>query len=194
MTIARFVRAQGRNGEILADILTDFPERFAAMRHAFVWPANSREPRPIEIERTWLHKRRVVLKLAHVDSISAAEELRDAILVIPAEERMALGAGVAYIGDLIGCSVIDLGSAPPARIGRIRDVIQQKKTADLLVIDCDDGAEHSIPFAKAYLVRIDLERRSVEMNLPPGMMDINAPLTEEERRDRVIASPAKGEN
>lgn len=187
------MRPQGRNGEILADILTDFPERFATTRHAFMQLAKQ-EPMPVEIERTWLHKGRVVLKFARVDSISAAEELRGAALVIPAGERVVLNGGEAYIEDLIGCSVVDLANRPPSRIGRIRDVIQQEKTADLLVIDGDDGAEYSIPFAKAYLVRIDWERRSVEMNLPSGMMGINAPLTEEERQDRLIRSQAKGEN
>jgi 16S rRNA processing protein RimM len=193
VTIARLVRPQGRNGEILADILTDFPERFATTRNAFVQHAEQQEPTPVEIERSWLHKSRIVLKFAHIDSISAAEELRGAELVIPASERIALDKDTAYIGDLIGCSVVDLSFSVPARIGRIRDVIQQEKTADLLVVAGDDGEEHRIPFAKAYLVRVDLKNRSIEMNLPPGMMEINAPLTDEERGGRLDQPASKGE-
>jgi hypothetical protein len=38
-----------------------------------------------------------------------------------------------------------------------------------------------IPFAKAYMVSLDLEARVLRMRLPAGLTAINAPMTEEER-------------
>jgi hypothetical protein len=38
-----------------------------------------------------------------------------------------------------------------------------------------------IPFAKAYLVSLDLDARVLRMRLPAGLTTINAPMTEEER-------------
>jgi 16S rRNA processing protein RimM len=180
--IARLIRPQGRHGEVLADILTDFPERFAATRGAFLRRGEGNAPSPVVIEKTWLHKGKVVLKFALVDSISAAEELRGMELLIPASERMSLDGDATYIGDLIGCSVVDVAPTPPVVIGAIREVIRQEKTADLLIVLGSDGAEHSIPFAKAYLARLDPGGHMVEMNLPPGLLEVNAPMTEEERR------------
>lgn len=180
--IARVIRPQGRLGEVIADILTDFPERFATTREAFLRRGEGNAPKPIVVEKAWLHKGKVVLKFAQVDSISAAEELRGAELVIPATQRVALEGDAAYVGDLIDCSVVDVGQAPPVVIGAIHDVIRQEKTADLLVVLGSDGVEHSIPFAKAYLARLDLPGRRVEMNLPPGLLEVNVPMTEEERR------------
>lgn len=189
--IARLIRPQGRRGEVLAEILTDFPERFAELRKAFLWRGNDLPATPTVLEQSWLHKGKVVLKLAGVDSISAAAALRGAKVVIPSTERMPLGLDEVYISDLIGCQLIDLKSiGHPSRdiLGTIHDVVQQSTTADLLIVAGENGVEYEIPFAKAYVVKIDLAGRRIEMSLPPGLLEVNAPLSEEERRARQDGS------
>jgi len=185
--VARLIRPQGRRGEVLAEILSDFPNRFAEMRNAFLWRGHHLPVEPILLEQSWLHKGKVVLKFAQVDSISAAEALRGADLVISAADRMPLQSGEVYISDLIGCECVDVsggGAAATRVLGTIRDVLRQERTADLLVVAGADGIECEIPFAKAYVVEIDLAARRVEMRLPPGLLEVNAPLTDGERRAR----------
>ncbi len=184
VSVARLIRPQGRRGEVLAEILTDFPERFAATRSAFLSRGKGLPPEAVAIENSWLHKGKVVLKFAGVDSISAAELLQGAEIVIPATERVALDAGAVYISDLIGCEVVDMHPAARPVIGTVRDVIQQGETADLLVVASTDGQDYEIPFAKAYLLRVDLAARRVEMDLPSGLLEVNSPMTDEERRAR----------
>lgn len=178
--LARLVRPQGRHGEILADILTDFPERFADRKRLFlVSSESSREPaREMQLENHWLHKGRVVLKFAGVDSINDAESLRGLLVAIPASERSALADDSVYIADLIGCEVIDLNAS--RAVGTIADV---DPAASLLEIKTPDGKEALVPFAKAYLVTMDLAGKRIEMRLPEGLLDINAPMTDEERRE-----------
>lgn len=151
------------------------------MRHAYLQRIGNDEPTPVAIERTWLHKNRVVLKLAGIDSISDAELLRGAELLIPANERRALETGAVYIDDLIGCILVNTASEQPVVIGAVRDVMRQEATADLLTVSGADGIEHTIPFAKAYLSRIDLPGRKLEMKLPSGLLEVNGPMTLEER-------------
>jgi 16S rRNA processing protein RimM len=186
--VARLIRPQGRRGEVLAEILTDFPERFAATRQAFLMRGSALPPEPVTLEQSWLHKSKVVLKFVGVDSISAAEMLRGAEVVVPAAERVTLGPDAVYISDLLGCQVIDLHPADHPRIGIVRDVVQQPETTDLLLIETVDGDEISIPFAKSYLVRMDLAARRLEMDLPPGLLEVDAPLSEEEREARQAKS------
>ena len=186
--MARLIRPQGRRGELLAEILTDFPERFQDMRNAFLLRGKNLPPEPVILEQSWLHKGKVVLKFARVDSISAAETLRGAEVVVPAAERVTLGPDAVYISDLLGCQVVDVHQPEHPILGTIRDVLQQQETADLLVVKAADGSEYSIPFAKAYLVRMDLAERRLEMDLPPGLLDVNAPLSEEERQTRQAES------
>lgn len=184
VSVARVLRPQGRRGEVLAEILTDFPERFASMTEAFSSKDDDAVPVRRELERSWLHRGRVVLKFAGIDSISAAEELRGITIVVPASNRVRLEAGAVYIDDLTGCELAD-GSRPgEPEIGSIQDVIRQENTADLLVVRNAGGREYLIPFAQDYDPRIDLEARRVVMNLPAGLLQIDAPPDEEELRSQ----------
>ena len=178
--LARLVRPQGRHGEILADLLTDFPERFAERKRLFLLASelNQEFLRETTLENHWLHKGRVVLKFGGVDSIGEAEALRGLLVAIPRSERAALAEDSLYIGDLIGCEVADLNQTPSS-IGVVTDFDSE---AGLLQVKTPDGDGALIPFAKAYLVMLDLVGKRIEMRLPEGLLEINAPMTEEERR------------
>lgn len=172
--VAHLVRPQGRNGELLADILTDFPERFAERRQlTLLSPAGT--PHPIELEQHWLHKGRVVLKFAGIDSISDAEALRGFDVAIPRDQRTPLEEDSAYIDDLIGCHIIDVGSAGAIDIGPVSAVDRETTNTPLLVVQAGEKEELLIPFAKAYLRKIDIEQKRIEMALPEGLLTINTP-------------------
>jgi 16S rRNA processing protein RimM len=181
--LARLMRSQGRHGEILAEIFTDFPERFAERKRLFLI-ASETSPTPIcemTLERHWLHKGRVVLKFAGVDSINDTEALRGLLVAIPASERAPLTDDSIYISDLIGCEVFDLAAASEEQ-QRVGEIIDVERDSALLVVKPARGGEVLIPFAKTYLANIDLASRRIEMRLPAGLLDINAPLSEEERQ------------
>ncbi|MGH9586530.1 MAG: ribosome maturation factor RimM [Acidobacteriaceae bacterium] len=178
--LARLVRPQGRRGEILAEILTDFPERFADRKRLFLVPSEpgTETAREMQLENYWLHKGRVVLKFFGIDSINDAELLRGLLVAIPASERAALADDSVYIGDLIGCEVFDLNASKT--IGLVADV---DRDASLLEVQTPAGEQVLVPFAKAYLVTMDVAGKRIEMRLPEGLLDINAPMTDEERRE-----------
>ena len=178
--LARLVRPQGRHGEILADILTDFPERFRDRKRLFL-VASEASPihaREISLENHWLHKGRIVLKFAGIDSINDADTLRGLLVAVLASERTTLTDDSVYIGDLIGCEVVDL-NVGSITVGLVTDV---DRDAALLSVKTPEGSEALIPFAKAYLVNMDLAAKRIEMRLPEGLLEINAPVTDEERR------------
>jgi 16S rRNA processing protein RimM len=182
--LAHLVRTQGRHGELIADILTDFPDRFKERTHVWLLPPDgSAAPREAEIERHWLHKGRVVLKFAGVDSITDAALLAGYHVAIPREQRAPLAEDAVYVADLIGCHLIDEANAC-ADLGPVLDVALGKGEAlDILVLN-RGNEELLIPFAKAYLVQIDLEKRVLRMRLPAGLTTINSPLSAEERAEQ----------
>ena len=185
--LALIRRPQGRKGEVFADILTDFPEKFAERRRLWLLPgeaagaaartqpsaAATTAPRVMELAAHWLHKGGVVLHFAGVDSISAAETLAGMVVAIPREERAALGEDEVYIGDLIGCTLVDVTGGRQVEIGEIEDVDRTAGPVALLVVKGAAG-EILVPFAKSYLRRIDMGARRVEMELPEGLVDLNA--------------------
>ena len=178
--LARIRRPQGRKGEVFADILTDFPEKFSERRHLWLvaepgTPLAKTRPAPAEVDLVnhWLHKGGIVLHFAQSDSISSAEALAGLYVAIPESERATLGEDEVYIGDLIGCMLVDVAGAEPAVVGEIEDVDRTAGPVALLVVRGGNG-EVLIPFAKNYLRSVDLAGRRVEMALPAGLADLNS--------------------
>jgi 16S rRNA processing protein RimM len=193
VSLARVKRTQGRKGEVFAEILTDFPEKFALRRRLWLLPGSSAVggtvalPREMELRHHWLHKGGVVLHFAGVDSISAAEELAGCVVAIPRAERARLDQGEVYISDLIGCSLVNVAGEQPVIVGEIEDVDRSAGPVAMLVVrrkaagqrngksashrTGDDGI--LIPFAQDYLRRVDVAAKRVEMALPEGLADLN---------------------
>jgi 16S rRNA processing protein RimM len=176
--LAHIVRPQGRHGEVLADIFTDFPEHFAQRKRLFLRPpANgpAGAMREVKVVSHWLHKGRVVLKFAQVDSMAEAENLRGFDLVIPREERMPLSGDAVYVSDLLGVRVIDVSRGGSTDAGEITDVEPEGPGPAMLVIRTLAGEELLIPFVRAYLRKMDLEGKRLEMDLPEGLLAVQAP-------------------
>ena len=183
VTIARVVKTQGRHGEVAATLLTDFPELFEKRRKLFALGDSKKERgaaeavrRQLELDEHWFHKGMVVLKFAGVDSMSDAEMLVGSEIQIPRSERAALGNDEFYVSDLIGCTASDSGR----EIGRIKDVQFGSGEAPLLVIEGEK--EYLVPFAVAFIEKIALEQKRLEMKLPEGMLELDAPLSQEEKQ------------
>jgi len=193
--LARIGRPQGRKGEVWAEILTDFPEKFADRKRLWLIapegsaaktpavtagraggaPRKMELPKQVELASHWPHKGGMVLHFAGVDSISDAETLAGLIVAIPQTERAQLGEDELYIGDLIGCTLFDVaGAGEPVAVGEIEDVDRSAGPVALLVVHGAHG-EVLIPFAKSFLRRIDIDTKKIEMALPEGLVDLNPP-------------------
>jgi 16S rRNA processing protein RimM len=182
--LARIRRPQGRKGELFAEILTDFPEKFAERKQLWLLRENPYAqtqgqpfalPQQVTLTNNWLHKGGVVLHFEGVNSISDAEPLAGLIVAISFEERALLAADETYIGDLIGCALIDVARQEPVIIGEIEGVDRSASEVPLLIVRGAEGRssdEILIPFAKSYLRKIDVEARRVEMSLPVGLVDL----------------------
>jgi 16S rRNA processing protein RimM len=186
IVLAHLLRPQGRKGEVLAELFTDFPERFEAQTRVFLAPSGFQgkesAARLAEVVSFWLpvgkNEGRVVLQFAGVDTISDAESIAGQDVIVPREERLPLDDESIYISELIGCTVYDGTLA----VGVVEDV-QFATTADgarrlseaapLLAVTSLDGDEVLIPFAKAFLVTVDTEAKRIEMTLPEGLIEVN---------------------
>src|SRR5271167_2685963 len=168
ITLAVVVKTQGRRGEVAVELHTDVPGRFRQdMR---LWAlAKDGQRREVIVENLWPHKSFLVLKFQGIETISDAEPLVGAELQLPHSERAELEPGWTYLSDLIGCTVFD-GSR---EIGEIEDVQFGAGEAPLLVVKSGTKLPHEIPFAEAYLEKLDLEHRQVRMKLPEGLLEVN---------------------
>lgn len=181
VTLARVVKTQGRRGEVAAEVHSDVPDRFAEGMKLLALGKSGDSREELEIEGLWPHKGLLVLKFRGVDSMNDAEGLVGSELQVPSAERAQLERGWNYVSDLVGCIVFDHGR----EIGRIEDVQLGAGEAPLLIVAIGSGKKFDIPFAEAYLEGVDVAERQVRMNLPEGMLEINAPMTPEEKREQA---------
>ncbi len=179
------MKTQGRHGEVAAEVHSDVPDRFVpGMKLLALGRDQAR--RDLQIEDLWPHKGLLVLKFRGVDSMSDAETLIGAELQVPGKDRAQLEPGWNYISDLIGCTLID----QTGEVGRIEDVQFGAGEAPLLVVSGkavsgQAGKRFDVPFAEAYLQSIDTAHRQVRMHLPEGLLEVNAPMTAEEKQEQA---------
>jgi 16S rRNA processing protein RimM len=153
MVVARLLRARGIKGELAAFPLTEHPER---LKTVYVRDA------PLEVERAWMHKDRLILKFRGVDTRNDAEKLEGAEVSIPSEERPPAPDGEYYLSDLVGCEVFDA----TRRIGVVTGW-QDHGGTPLLEVD-----NLLIPFARSICVEIDVEARRIRIDPPEGLLDL----------------------
>ena len=176
--MARVLKTQGRRGEVAVEVHSERPERFQQGSRVFAL-SDDGSRRELEIEGSWQHKGQVVLKFTGVDSISEAETLAGCELQVPRVERAELEPGWAYVSDLAGCSVFDSGR----EVGVVEDVRFGAGEAPLLIVKAG-ASEYEIPYAEAYIKNVDVEHKRIEMLLPEGLLEVNAPLTAEEKQSQ----------
>jgi len=181
--LARLRKPQGRKGEVWAEILTDFPEKFAERTQLWLIPegnsgsrpnaAGQIGPRRIALKNHWLHKGGVVLHFEGVDSITDAEKLAGLTVAIPASERASLGEDEVYIDDLVGCMLTDVRAGQSLLVGPIAEVDRSAGPIALLVVKGSQG-EVLVPFAKSFLRKLDTAAKVIEMDLPEGLVELNS--------------------
>lgn len=174
------VKTQGRRGEVAAEIYSDIPERFRVGLSLLALPREPGQRRELKVEEFWPHKSLLVFKFAGVETISDAETLVGCELQVPASQRSELRTGWNYVSDLTGCLLLD----GEREVGRIEDVQFGAGEAPLLIVRDASKRIVEVPFAEAYLDRIDVGGKQVRMTLPEGLLEVNAPLTAEEKREQ----------
>lgn len=188
VTLARLLRPQGRRGELLADLLTDFPEQLDNASGVYLVAANAEAPAAaaarIAIESRWMptgkNAGRIVLKLAGSDSINDAERLAHMKLMVPASERPALDEDTFYVSDLIGSTLFDRDKP----VGEVVDVefatssdgkTRLAEAAPLLAVQLTGAPAESepilIPFVRAQLLSVNTEARRIVMQIPTGLVE-----------------------
>jgi 16S rRNA processing protein RimM len=173
LAIGRIVKPQGRRGEVLAEVLTDFPGRFRELGRTFL--GNGKHPaEPVTVEQVWPHKGRMVLKFSGVNSISEAERLVGLHILIPREERMPLPPHHYYLWELKGCEVVTERGGTRREVGTVTEV-ELTGGVGLLRVARRDGrqGELLIPLAQAICTRIDPKAKIIVIDPPEDLLELN---------------------
>lgn len=189
--VARIVRPRGNKGEVVAELLTDFPARFSNLPQIYL-RKNEEEPRAIALQHFWVdrnHPGMGIFHFAGCATIADAERWRGYDVLLPIAQRVTLPARQYFVTDLIGCTVFELPaesaklSSPacameqaPRVLGAVRDVFLPGETvAGTPILQVETAAgELLLPLAEDICTRIDVAERRIEVRLPEGLRDVNS--------------------
>jgi 16S rRNA processing protein RimM len=165
VTIAKIVRPRGLRGEVVADLLTDFPDRFRDLKDVIGVREDGTRSN-LKIEDFWFQKERVVLRFAGIDSVELAEGLRNLDICIPESAAAELEEGEFFDWQLAGCEVATIEGT---RLGTVREIMRTGGTEILVVEDGD--REFLIPFAEAICPEVDIENKRIMVDPPEGLLE-----------------------
>src|SRR5947209_17301321 len=145
VAVARAVKTRGLRGELVAELLTDFPERFEGLENLIaVGPDGKRSE--LKLEEHWFQGERVVLKFAGYDSIEAASSLVGYEFAVPESERVELEEDEFYDWELAGCRVDTIEGR---QLGVVRGVMRTRGVCVLVVEREASRRQHLIPRAES---------------------------------------------
>ena len=103
LEIGKIVATRGVRGEVRVQPWSDSPEFLCEFDMLYL----DEGKKTIEIERSFVQKNVVVMKLKGIDTVEKAQEMRNSILYMDRDD-VELPEGSYFVQDLIGLSVIDL--------------------------------------------------------------------------------------
>ncbi|HKO45415.1 MAG TPA: ribosome maturation factor RimM [Pyrinomonadaceae bacterium] len=165
--VARAVRTRGLKGELVAELLTDFPERFEKVS-TLVGVSPEGQRKELELEGYWFQNERVILKFKNYDSIESANALVGFVVGVPESERVELSDSEFYEWQLSGCLV---ENTEGQTIGTVREVMRTGGV-ELLVVDGGAQHEYLIPMAGDIVLNVDIPGKKILIDPPEGLLEL----------------------
>lgn len=157
------------------EIILRLPRRLAAeleLQAAGVAPPDGRTDLlycTAHIEDYFFHQQHVIMTLAEVPDMTAAEKLRTIEVLLKPADLWPLEPGEYYHWQWIGCTVIDDSSGE--KIGEVLSV-DAGSAHDFLRVQPAEGKPFLVPMVKQMIVAADMNARTVRVSIPPGLMEL----------------------
>ncbi len=163
LEIGKIVNTHGLKGELRVVPYTDDPSRFELLKQVEVIKKN--DILKYEIQRVKYQKSFILLKLADVDTIEAAEKLKDTVIRIPYEMGLPLEEDEYFIGDLYD---IRVETEQGEFLGEISDIIFTGAN-DVYVVSKTGSKDILLPALKSCILKVDIANNIMIVKLPEGL-------------------------
>ena len=165
VAIAKIARPRGLRGEVVGDLLTDFPERFDELENVVaLLPSGERSN--LKINDFAIRNGRINIKFRDIDMVEAAELLRDAVICVSESDAVKLDAGEYYDWELEGCSVETVSGE---MLGKVTSLMRTGGT-EILVVK-GPLKEYLVPYAESICIEVDVSKRLIRIDPPEGLLE-----------------------
>lgn len=158
----KIVGTHGVKGELRVQSWCDSPDTLCDFDTLYL-----DEKTPVTVERAQVHKNVVLMRLADVDTMEAAEALKGRLLYLDRDD-IELPDDLVFIQDILGFSVYDRRTAQT--VGTVRDVLTTNPAYDMYEIADEHGRLHYIPAAKPFLKEIDMDKGVIYVETIEGLL------------------------
>jgi len=157
LVVGKLRHPHGLRGEILMEVITDFPERLQPGFEVFI----GEEHRPERIRSRRAHGQGLLVAFDGYTTPETVGELRNALVYVPTASRPALPPGEYYHHQLLGLHVIEENGN---ELGRLAEIL--------------------LPATDEVILEIDLENSLLRVHLLPGL--VCSPANRHARRSQAL--------
>ncbi len=154
-------RPHGVRGELLMDVLTDFPERL----RPGTWLLVGEQHTKMKLDRVRGHKDGLLVGFSGVDTPEAAGLYRNTVVFVTARDRPALPDGAYYHHQLLGLNVVEQDGR---NLGVLAEILETGAN-DVFVIAKPGGGELLVPVIPDVIIEISPQKQSICVRLLPGL-------------------------
>jgi 16S rRNA processing protein RimM len=163
LAVGKLRRPHGVHGDVIMDLLTDFPERLLPGITLYVGEVHQ----PLKLLKCRLHSAAMLVAFEGYTTPEAIGELRNQMVYVRTADRPPLPAGEYYHHQLLGLDVVtDTGLA----LGTITHILETGAN-DVLVVRPPVGPKVLLPMIDPVVLAVDLAARQVRVHLLPGILD-----------------------
>ncbi len=162
LVVGKLRRPHGVRGEMIMDILTDFPERLKTGMVVFV----GEEHKPFKVKSWREHQKGLLVSFVEYSTPEEVGILRNCLVFVKTKELPALPKGEYYHHQVIGLRVVDEANV---ELGQVTDVIATGAN-DVFVVKQMAGTEFLLPVTDEMVLKIDLEKGEICARPLPGLI------------------------
>ena len=156
IVIGRVGAAHGIQGDLRIIPLTDFPERFAALREIMVGDEL------LHVERVKPQGKNVLMRFREYAVREEAQRLTGRLLTVTRADASPLDEGEYYVFDIVGLTVYDEADN---ELGTVENVIRTGSN-DVYAVRAEDGHEILVPALRTAVLAIDVAGGRMTVRLP----------------------------
>lgn len=166
LSIGKIVNFHGINGEIKFGYTKNREEQLKALQEFYV----KLNGQMIKLTKQGLrfHKNYALIKFKEINSIDEMLPYKGlSVFVEKAKIKKFLEKDEFLIEELVGLDVFDEAQN---YVGKVESIIKQP-AEDILAVQDDEGKEHLIPFVKALVPVVDMEKKQIVINAIEGLIE-----------------------
>jgi 16S rRNA processing protein RimM len=158
IVIGKLRRPHGVDGEMILELMTDFPNRIRPHKTVFV----GKKHEPIVITGVRPHDKYLLLKFEGMNTCDEVGRLRNFLVYVRFDSLPKLPAGEYYFHQLMGLTVVDESGTI---LGVLEEILETGAN-NVYVVRTPDGKEILLPAIEPVILSIDIEGKEMRVKPP----------------------------